>query len=524
MAYARGRVTSTRGESAPFIARACSVLAIGTVLAGIAEFIALRTPLSGSDPAGGLFLAVFAALPSSLVGVGAFVVLRQARNSIGWIFLLAGTLAALGIFPGALARAEVGSRELMAWGAWLGSWAFLPSIGLLVAVLPLVFPTGRLISPRWRLVVAIDLVGMLLAIIGTALTPGPIEGAASPIDNPAAIHGIGPLLDAAGVLDGVLWPVAIAAGVIALVIRFRQARGPERQQFKWFFFVALLTASCFLLAFADIPVVSDAAWISGLVSLILLPVSVGIAILRYRLYDIDLLINRTIVYGGVTAVLAIGIWGANVAIQRAVESLTGQRSDVVTAGLGVGAGLLFGPLRRLVRPAVDRLLPGRAELALLFTDIVGSTEALVKMGDERWRSVLTRYLAVVRAELGRFGGQEVNTAGDAFFATFRRPAAAVEAAWAIRTAVGELDLETRTGVHVGEVEMRGEQVSGLAVHTAARVMAAANPGEILVSDAVRDAIATESVQLDDRGRHALKGVPGEWQLYAAEAEPAVEAG
>jgi class 3 adenylate cyclase len=500
------------------------VLAVVLVLAGIGEFIALRSPLSGSDPAGGIFLLVFAALPASLVGVGAFVAWRQPRNSIGWIFLLAGSFAALGIFPGALARANVGTPELIAWGAWLGSWAFLPGIGLLVAVLPLVFPTGSLLSPRWRVVLAIDAAGMTLAILGIALSPGPLEGTSIPIDNPAAIHGIGGLLDVAGVTNSVLTPVAFAAGIVALVIRFRRARGAERQQFKWFFFVALVTAGCFLLSFPNFPVISDVAWIAGLVSLIFLPVSVGVAILRYRLYDIDLLINRTVVYGGVTAVLAVGIWVANVAIQRSIESMTGQRSDMVTAGLGVGAGLLFGPMRRWVRPAVDRLLPSRAELALLFTDIVGSTEALVEMGDVRWRTVLSRYLAAVRAELGRFGGHEVNTAGDAFFATFHRAGSAVEAAWAMRDAVRVLGLETRTGIHLGEVEMRGEQVSGLAVHTAARVMASAEPGEVLVSDAVRDAIAADMIRLDDRGMHALKGVPGEWQLFAAEAGSGGEAG
>ena len=124
-----------------------------------------------------------------------------------------------------------------------------------------------------------------------------------------------------------------------------------------------------------------------------------------------------------------------------------------------------------------------------------------------------RYRAAVRSELARFGGHEVNTAGDAFFATFDRPLAAVQGAQAVRAA-RRLGLEIRTGLHLGEVEMRGEEVSGLAVHNAARVMAAASGGEILVSDSVRDALAPEHLGLRDRGRQALKGVPGEWQLWA----------
>jgi class 3 adenylate cyclase len=108
------------------------------------------------------------------------------------------------------------------------------------------------------------------------------------------------------------------------------------------------------------------------------------------------------------------------------------------------------------------------------------------------------------------------SAGDAFFATFERPADGLACAWAIRSAVRALGLETRTGLHRGECEMRGEQPSGLAVHTAARVMAAAGEGEILVSDALREALEASDFSLSDRGRHELRGVPGEWQLYAAE--------
>jgi class 3 adenylate cyclase len=113
----------------------------------------------------------------------------------------------------------------------------------------------------------------------------------------------------------------------------------------------------------------------------------------------------------------------------------------------------------------------------------------------------------------------VDTAGDGFFATFDRPAAGLSCAWAVRSAVKRLGLNTRTGLHLGECEMRGEKVSGLAVHAAARVMAAARDGEILISDAVRKAASSVDAQLADRGRHELKGVPGEWQLYALEATP-----
>jgi len=140
----------------------------------------------------------------------------------------------------------------------------------------------------------------------------------------------------------------------------------------------------------------------------------------------------------------------------------------------------------------------------------------VDIGDERWRAVLDRYRVAVRHELSRFRGHEVNAADDAFFATFDRAAAAVGCARAIRTAVNALGLKVRTGLHVGDVEMRGEQVSGLAVYAAARVMAAAGEDQILVSGDLAD-VLPGAVPLHDAGRHALKGVPGEWQLFAVQS-------
>jgi class 3 adenylate cyclase len=244
-----------------------------------------------------------------------------------------------------------------------------------------------------------------------------------------------------------------------------------------------------------------------------------VAVLRYRLYEVDLLINRTAVYGSVTVLLAALFAVANIALQRMAESVTGQHSDLVTAGLVVGAALSFGPMRRAVRPVVDRVLPGRVMLTLLFTDIVGSTEKIVELGDVHWQALLGRFRSTVRQELARNGGREVNTAGDAFFATFDRPAAGLRCAWALRSAVHELGLETRTGLHLGEGEMRGEEVTGLAVHTAARIMSAAGGGEILISDPLRAGLAETVVTLADRGVHELKGIPGEWPLYSVEAFP-----
>jgi class 3 adenylate cyclase len=243
-----------------------------------------------------------------------------------------------------------------------------------------------------------------------------------------------------------------------------------------------------------------------------IPAGMAVAILRYRLYDLDLLLNRTILYGAVSAILLVALGVANLAAQGAVEALFGQPSAVVTAALGIGAGLAFPPVRRWLRPMVDRALPARSRLTLLFTDIVGSTQAIVDLGDERWREVLALYRALVRRELAQHRGREVNTAGDGFFAVFDRPMRAVACAIAMREGVKVLGLRVRTGLHYGEVEMRGEQVTGLAVHAAARVMAEAGADQLLLSEAMAQALG-DSVPLREAGTHELRGVPGEWRLF-----------
>ena len=158
--------------------------------------------------------------------------------------------------------------------------------------------------------------------------------------------------------------------------------------------------------------------------------------------------------------------------------------------------------------------PDRVLATVLFTDIVGSTERARELGDRRWRSLLERHHEVVRAELARFRGREVDTAGDGFFATFDGPARAIRSARAATESVRGLGLEIRAGLHTGEVELAGDSVSGIAVHTGARVAARAGASEVLVSQTVKDLVAGSGIEFEDRGSHELKGVPGEWRLYA----------
>ena len=169
-------------------------------------------------------------------------------------------------------------------------------------------------------------------------------------------------------------------------------------------------------------------------------------------------------------------------------------------------------------PFGSRRAPERVLATILFTDIVGSTDHAVRLGDREWRRLLAAHHAAVRGELQRFGGREVDTAGDGFFATFDQPAQAVRAAEAIVAAVAALGVSIRAGLHTGETEAGGEKVGGIAVHIASRVMSAAGPGEVLVSGTLRDLVTGSGLEFRDRGSHALKDVPGEWHLWALAGE------
>jgi class 3 adenylate cyclase len=160
-------------------------------------------------------------------------------------------------------------------------------------------------------------------------------------------------------------------------------------------------------------------------------------------------------------------------------------------------------------PKSDRQLS-----TVFFTDIVDSTGVIAEIGDARWRDLLERQRAIVRRELDRHQGREVDTAGDGFLATFDGPARAVRCACVVRDAVRDLGIEIRAGLHTGEVEVLGDGLAGVAVHIGQRVLATAGPSEVLVSSTVRDLTAGSGLEFEDRGLHELKGVPEEWRLFA----------
>ena len=162
----------------------------------------------------------------------------------------------------------------------------------------------------------------------------------------------------------------------------------------------------------------------------------------------------------------------------------------------------------------EELEPDRMLATVLFTDIVGSTQRMAELGDGRWRELLHEHHTAVRRQLARFRGVEMDTAGDGFFARFDGPARGIRGAQAIAEAVRQLGIEVRAGLHTGECELAEGKVAGIAVSIGARIAAEAQPGEVLVSGTVRDLVAGSGISFEDRGAHQLKGIPGEWQLYA----------
>jgi len=313
------------------------------------------------DVAGGVALFV---LPL----VGALIVSRWPRHIVGWLFCIAGTLfAAAGLAEAYGAYAVVEGARGGAWAAWLGTWLFLPPLFGTPPLLFLLFPDGRPLSPGWRWAVALTASAIVLQAAGAALAPGeladaPVEG----IENPAGVHG-------ADALEGLGWTLAIVGIVLAsvsLTLRFRRARGDERLQLKWFAFAAALFALSCLAAAAiwwisgDLPAGGQALILSAFS---LIPVAAAIAILRHRLYDIDVVIRRTLVYAVLTATLAAFYLASVLLVGLAVGE---SGFAVAVSTLAVAA--LFRPALRRIQALVDRRFYRRRYDATLTLEAFGA--------------------------------------------------------------------------------------------------------------------------------------------------------
>jgi hypothetical protein len=306
--------------------------------------------------------------------VGALLVAKKPANPIGWIMAAVGLM--VGIFPAgdsyaAYVMTTSGHPDALAvLGAWIQSWYWYLLLALALVYLPLLFPDGRLPSRRWLPFALLVGIGTLSVVVLGALTDT-LSGQSVDykIENPIGVEGLGPVesLPVFGLLGVFLGLGFLGAGA-AVVVRFRRTRGIERQQIKWFLYAAALIPTFSVLDYIPGPV---GAVLFGLV-VIALPTAIGIAVLRYRLYDIDVVINRTLVYGALTVSLVLVYFGGVASLQYVFRLLAGRESQLAVVASTLAIAALFNPLRGRVQAFMDRRFYRRKYDAARTLDRFGS--------------------------------------------------------------------------------------------------------------------------------------------------------
>lgn len=292
-------------------------------------------------------------------GVGALIALRRPDNAVGWILL--GIAIAFAAGETALAYAAEPANPGRVGVAWVASWTINVWFTLATVFLPLLFPHGRLPSRRWRPILWLGVADLVLGAGGSALAPGPLELQNDlRIENPVGVEG--ELTEVATTLGTIIGAVAVVLAAASVVVRLRRARGVERQQLKWFAYVGVLAATCLFVAVlvgsvlgdpssGSFDVVAVVAWLSGLALLGFgLPVAAGTAILRHRLYDIDVVIRRTVVYGA----LSLTLLGAYLGLVLLLQLVLSPESDIAIAASTLAVAALVRPARARIQEVVDR--------------------------------------------------------------------------------------------------------------------------------------------------------------------------
>jgi hypothetical protein len=289
--------------------------------------------------------------------VGALVATRQPHNAVGWMLLVFAI--ALSASATAEPYASTGAVPLGDAAAWLAQWADYVWVALALVFLPLVFPNGHLVSRRWWAAVWLGAVALMMTVVGAAFMP---YHPYADVENPLAVHGgAGQVFTAMEVVGEVVLGLSALLAGVSLVVRYERAGSTERQQLKWFAFAAGLIGSC--CAFLGVTISLPATWAESVsavawsvllaVMVVAVPPAIGVAILRHRLYDIDLVINRSLVYAALTATLLTTYVVSVLVLGRVLTPLTGD-SNLAVAASTLAAAALFRPARRRIQKAVDR--------------------------------------------------------------------------------------------------------------------------------------------------------------------------
>ena len=351
-----------RSRAASWLAWSLAGLSVAMFLASVVLYVLAHSsqeaPSTGGALSDLLIFVPFLAFPI----VGALIASRHPKNPVGWICLAVGLFWMLIVFGTSIPSPVAHSVTIDA----LTQATWVPPIGLLGIYLILLFPDGKLPSRRWRPLAWLSGVVMVLASLGVTFGPGPLEGHPG-VRNPFGLEGV-PWVATAVFIVLLLLPLCMVASALSLVLRYRRSRGEEREQIKWIAFAASFVGVLYLIAMvsslffpgawgaADTPLWLGLLQDAALVSFTAVPIAVGFAVLKYRLYDIDLLINRTLVYGALTATLALIYFGGVAMTQAIFRALTGQEQQpqlaIVVSTLVIAA--LFNPLRRRIQGFIDR--------------------------------------------------------------------------------------------------------------------------------------------------------------------------